>query len=197
LLAAGYAPAYGESTLEDPELRSVLDAVKRILDGHLPYPAVVVNRHGELVSANGAFWALTPELSDELARAPISVPRLLLHPQGWAPNILNLDVWSWHVIDALNREATRNPNERIHALVAELKGLVPDRPAATAPAYRGFAVPMRLRLGEAELELITTLTHFGTAADVEISELRLEAFLPGDASTSDALTELAASHLRS
>src|SRR5687768_12680421 len=42
LLAAGYAPVFVQSSLDGPELRPVREAIDRILDGHLPYPAVVV-----------------------------------------------------------------------------------------------------------------------------------------------------------
>lgn len=59
LLAAGYAPAYQETRFDDPKLDPVRTALARILQGHLPYPAVIVDRHGDLVSANDAFWVLT------------------------------------------------------------------------------------------------------------------------------------------
>jgi len=183
LLAGGYAPAYEETRLDDPKLRTVRDALERILDGHLPCPAVITDRHGDLVSANRAFWALTEGVAEELLAPPVSVARLLLHPAGMAPRILNLDVWAWHVIDALQREAGRSPNERLEALVAELEELVPDRPRAATPDYLGFAVPLRLRWRDAELQLLTTLSHFGTAVDVTVAELRLEAFLPADEAT--------------
>ena len=71
---------------------------------------------------------------------------------------------------------------------------MPGRPRQPAPDYLGFAVPLRLRAGggdnESELRLITTLTHFGTAVDVTVAELRLEAFLPADEATAAILTEL-------
>ena len=51
-------------------------------------------------------------------------------------------------------------------------------------------MPLHLRLGDRELRLITTLTHFGTATDVTVAELRLEAVLPADDATSAALAEL-------
>src|ERR1700682_2382929 len=44
LLAAGYAPRYHERGLAEPELKAVKTALKRVLAGHQPYPAVVVNR---------------------------------------------------------------------------------------------------------------------------------------------------------
>jgi hypothetical protein len=89
----------------------------------------------------------------------VNVPRVLLHPSGLAPRILNFDVWAWHVIEALKRESVRSPSERLDSLIAELESLAPDRPRAQGPDYLGFSVPpAALRAADAELELITTLT---------------------------------------
>src|SRR5213596_2100771 len=44
LLAAGYAPAYAEHAIDAPEMSPVREALRRVLDGHNPYPAVVVDR---------------------------------------------------------------------------------------------------------------------------------------------------------
>jgi transcriptional regulator with XRE-family HTH domain len=191
LLAAGYAPAYHETKLDHIELGPVRAALGRVLEGHQPYPAVTTDRHGDLISGNSAFSALTSTAAPVLLEAPISVPRLLLHPSGMASRILNLDVWAWHVIDALRREAARNPDDRNEALARELAALVPNRPRAETPGYLGFAVPLRLRSAFGELRLLTTLTYFGTAVDVTLAELRLEAFLPADQATASALADLA------
>jgi transcriptional regulator with XRE-family HTH domain len=190
LLAAGYAPAYQETRFDDPKLDPVRTALARILDGHLPYPAVIVDRHGDLVAANDAFWVLTDGVGPQLREPPVNLPRLLLHPHGMAPRIANLDQWAWHVIDALRLEAMRNPNERLAALVAELADLAPERPRHLGPDHLGFAVPLRLSCNDGELQLLTTLTHFGTAVDVTVAELRLEAFLPADQATAAILTNL-------
>jgi len=190
LLAAGYAPAYQETRFDDPQLGPVRTALARILEGHLPYPAVITDRHGELVSANDAFWVLTDGVAPQLLAPPVNLARLLLHPHGMAPRIRNLDQWAWHVIDALRQETTRNPNERLEALVTELEGLVPGRPRHPGPEHLGFAVPLWLFAGDGELQLLTTLTHFGTAVDVTVAELRLEAFLPADEATARILNDL-------
>ncbi|MBF9132923.1 helix-turn-helix transcriptional regulator [Plantactinospora sp. S1510] len=190
LLAAGYAPAYRETRYDDPALAPVRTALERILAGHQPYPAVIVDRHGDLVSANDAFGALTDGVAPRLLVPPVSVPRVLLHPDGLAPRIRNLDEWAWHVLDRLREEAARNPDERLAALVGELVELVPERPRRPGPEHLGFAVPLRLRTGDGELRLLTTLTHFGTAVDVTIAELRLEAFLPADEGTATLLGRL-------
>jgi transcriptional regulator with XRE-family HTH domain len=187
LLDAGYAPAYEETRLDDPKLGAVRTALERILDGHLPYPAVISDRHGDLVLANAAFGPLTEGAAPELLAPPVSLARLLLHPRGMAPRIANLDEWAWHVVDAVEREAARNPGERLAALVDELHALMPDRSRQPGPDHIGFAVPLRLSSDDGELRLLTTLTHFGTATDVTVAELRLEAFLPADEETAAIL----------
>jgi transcriptional regulator with XRE-family HTH domain len=178
LLAAGYAPAYPQT---GPELAPVLEALTAVLDGHDPYPAVVVDRHGDLVRSNAAFAALVGPVP-----AGASVPRLLLDPAGLGARIVNRAEWGWHVVDRLRAEDVRNPDDRLRELTASLAALIPPRPPDPG---LGFAVPLRLRSdqGEGELRFVTTLTHFGTATDVAVSELRLEAFLPADRATGEAL----------
>jgi transcriptional regulator with XRE-family HTH domain len=193
LLAAGFAPAYPQRDLDDPQLATIRTALDRILHGHLPYPAVIVDRHGDLVSANAGFHLITRGVDPRLLEAPASVPRVLLHPDGLAPRIVNLDEWAWHIIDRVQAESLRNPSDRLQRLAEELVGLAPPRPRQLSPDHLGFAVPLHLRTSDPdnrELRLITTLTHFGTATDVTIAELRLEAFLPADEATGAALAQL-------
>jgi MmyB-like transcription regulator ligand binding domain len=132
---------------------------------------------------------LTDGVAAQLREPPVNAPRLLLHPHRMA-RIANLDEWAWHVIDGLRQETTRNPNDRLQGLVAELEGLAPERPRHLGPDHLGFAVPLRLSSSDGELQLLTTLTHFGTAVDITVAELRLEAFLPADQATASILTNL-------
>jgi len=177
LLAAGFAPVYPETPFGDPGLAPVRRALERVLDGHLPYPAVVVDRAGDLLTANAAFDALVRTAVPELLMPPISVARVLMHPDGLGRRIINFDEWGRHVVDALRRRGNVE-------LASELATLLPER--APGPDHRGHAVPLRLRTDEGELTLLTTLTHFGTAVDVTVAELSLEAFLPADEATEQA-----------
>lgn len=196
LLAAGFAPAYPHGDLDGPELSAVRTALHRVLHGHLPYPAVVVDRHGDLVAANVGFDVITRGVDAALLAPPVSVPRVLLHPGGLAPRIVNLGEWAWHIIDRVRAESVRNPDDRLDRLAAELTGLAPPRPRQVPAHHLGFAVPLQLRVDDRELRLITTLTHFGTATDVTVAELRLEAFLPADDATAAALTDLVGAGIR-
>jgi hypothetical protein len=138
--AAGFTPAYAETPLDGRTLAPVRAALRHVLDGHLPYPAIVVDRHGDLIAANRGFDLFTEGVPAGLLAPPVNVYRLALHPDGMAARIVNLAEWAHHILDRLTQESRRNPDARLTALLAELGR--PDR--AAGPDYVGFAVPMRL-----------------------------------------------------
>jgi transcriptional regulator with XRE-family HTH domain len=91
LLAAGYAPVFPESRLDDDALRPVRDALDGILEGHMPYPAVVAGRAGALVAANAAADdVLAAGAAPELLRPPVNLLRLAVHPHGMGCRVENL-----------------------------------------------------------------------------------------------------------
>ena len=183
LLKAGYAPAYPETPLDSADLAPVMTALIHILDAHMPYPAIIVDRYGTIVGANAAQSAVLA--GDAPAHVRSNAYRLALHPDGMAPRIGNFPEWARHVVNNIGAELARNPDDRLAALHAELSEYVP--PARAAAGHLGFAVPLLLRHGLGELRLMTTITSFATAVDVTISELKLEAFLPADPETAAAL----------
>ena len=106
-----------------PALAPVRTALTNILAGHLPYPAVVIDRHGDLVAANAAFDLITDGAAPDLLEPPTNLYRLALHPDGLAPRIANFDEWAQHILERLHAEALRNPDERLDNLHAELRRL--------------------------------------------------------------------------
>jgi transcriptional regulator with XRE-family HTH domain len=182
LLKAGYAPVYPETPLDGAALAPVREALQHILTAHEPYPAIVVDRYGDIVAANAAQQILLDGCAEQLRGNAF---RLALHPDGMAPRIGNFPEWARHVVNNIAAELARNPDDRLAALHAELSGYIPR--ARLAPGHLGFAVPLQLSTPHGELNLMTTITTFATAVDVTISELKLEAFLPADPETAAAL----------
>lgn len=76
LLAGGYAPAYAQRDLDAPDMGPVRDAIEQVLRAHEPYPALVIDRHWGLVSANRAVGALIEGVADHLLEPPVNVLRL-------------------------------------------------------------------------------------------------------------------------
>jgi hypothetical protein len=191
LLAAGFAPAYAERDLDAPELGPVRDAIDQVLRAHEPFPALVVDRHWGLVAANRAVVALTRDVAGHLLSPPANVLRLSLHPAGLAPAIVNLHEWREHLLDRLRREALASGDEALTVLHDELTAYPGGRPAPSVPAGFGdIAIPLRLRIGAADLSFISTKTTFGTAVDVTVAELSIELFFAADEATADAMRGL-------
>jgi transcriptional regulator with XRE-family HTH domain len=186
LLAGGYAPAYPERGLAEPELQAVQAALSKILKGHEPYPAVVVNRWWELVDANAGIALFTRGVAPELLHPPVNALRLSLHPHGMAPHIANLPEWRAHLLTRLRRQAETAGDTRLAELHDELAGYPGDSAhfRAQPPAATDVAVPLRYR----ELNFWSITTVVGTPLDVTVSELAIEGFYPADAATAAALS---------
>jgi transcriptional regulator with XRE-family HTH domain len=198
LLAGGYAPAYPEHGLAEPELRAVQAALSRVLKGHEPYPAVVVNRWWELVDANAGIALFTRPVKPELLEPPVNVLRLSLHPDGMAPRIANLPEWRAHLLARLHHQAEATGDARLAELHAELAaypaGNGPGNELSQAeprpfpaPARAEVVVPLRYRADGLELSFLSITAMVGTPMDVTISELAIESFYPADAPTATAL----------
>ena len=189
LLAGGFAPAYPERGLAEPELHAVKNALKRVLDGHEPYPAAVVNRWWELVDANAGIALFTGDVSPELLEPPVNVLRLSLHPDGMAPRIANLPEWRAHLLARLHRQAEATGDPRLFSLYSELEaypGGLGDQ-GAQPPLPTDVVVPLRYRTAQAELSFLSITAVIGTPMDVTVEELAIESFYPADDQTAAAL----------
>jgi transcriptional regulator with XRE-family HTH domain len=186
LLAGGYAPAYPEHGLAEPELRAVQAALSRVLKGHEPYPAVVVNRWWELVEANAGIALFTRHVKPELLAPPANVLRLSLHPDGMAPRIANLPEWRAHLLARLHHQAEATGDARLAELHSELAAY-PGGQAEPPPARAEVVVPLRYHGDARELCFLSITAMVGTPMDVTVSELAIELFYPADAPTAAAL----------
>jgi DNA-binding XRE family transcriptional regulator len=172
----------------------VRDAIDRLLRGHEPYPAVVVDRHWGMVAGNRSVGLLTAGVAPELLEPPVNVLRLSLHPDGLAPRIVNLPEWRAHLLDRLGRQAVVSGDPALFALHEELSGYQRDEPGQSPDLTAGeIAVPLRVAVGDTELSFLSTATTFGTAIDVTVSELAIESFFPADAKTADYVRSCAES----
>lgn len=184
LLAAGFAPAFEERSLA--ELESARFAIDQILQAHKPYPAFAVDRHWTVVLSNSALPQLYEGCSPELLRQPINAVRLILHPQGMGPRIVNFVAWRAHTVAVLRQQIEARADPVIQALLAEVMAYpVPAgcTGLAMSDGPQRYATPLQIatRLGTASF--LNTTTIFGTPTDVTLSELALEMLFPADAHT--------------
>ncbi len=190
LLAAGYAPAYGEHALDAPEMAPVREAIELVLAGHDPYPALVVDRRWDVVDANRGVGVLLAGVAPELLGPPPNAMRLALDPRGLAPRIENLGEWRAHLLDRLRRQVALTGDPEVHALLEEVAAHPAPEHDDTTPTP-GLAVPLRLRHGDEVLEFFSTVATFGTAVDLTVAELSIESFLPANEGTREAMRRAA------
>jgi transcriptional regulator with XRE-family HTH domain len=188
LLAAGYAPLYGERPLDDPDMTPVREALELVLRGHEPYPAAVVDRWWEMVAANSAIAVLTEGVAPELLAPPANVMRVALHPDGMAPRIVNFAEWRAHLLERLRHQVSVTGDAALATLYDEVSGY-PGPPDAGAHHGAGgeVFVPLVYRAAGRELRFFSTVATFGTAVDITMSELAIESFFPADSATAEAL----------
>ena len=187
LLAGGYAPAYPEHGLDEPELAAVRRALSQLLRAHEPHPAAVVSRHWELIDANRPISLFTLGSAPHLLEPPVNVLRLRLHPDGMAPRIRNLAEWRAHLLTRLHRQFLATGDHQLAALHSELSGY-PGGVCEAAPSATDVIVPLRYQPpGSAELSFISITAVIGTPMDVTVEELAIESFYPADATTAAAL----------
>jgi hypothetical protein len=193
LEAAGFAPAFPQRSLDDPALRSARAAIDLVLKAHEPNPALAVDRHWNLVSANRMVTPLLDGIAPDMLAPPLNVLRLSFHPRGLAPRTVNLAEWCGHLLERLHRQCEATADPELIKLYAELKTYpIPARSGVPLSADT-VAVPFKMRFGDEILSFISTTMIFGTPVDITLSELALETFFPADDLTAVRMRAIAAS----
>jgi transcriptional regulator with XRE-family HTH domain len=200
LLAAGYAPIYGETSLDDPRMTQVRAAVEVILKSNEPRSAIAHDRHWNVVMANGAFvrfLALTLGKQPEgLSALQISTPprlnvmRLLFDPAGVRKIVVNWEAIAKSLLNEAYRRLAWARDDELKKLIAEILSYpgVPARwrePELEAP--HDLILPMELNLGGKIARMFSTVTTVATPHDVTLQELHVEVFYPADAETESVL----------
>jgi transcriptional regulator with XRE-family HTH domain len=182
LLAAGYAPHYRETGLDDESMARVRAALERVLSHHEPFPAVVMDRHWDVVEANAAAAAMFAFLLGAPPPEPANVVRLMF--TALRPHVANWEQTGEALVQRVHREAVGGvPDPRTTALLDEVLSL-PGVPAgwrtpdfATTPLP---LIPVRFAKDGVEVAYFSLVTTVGTPQDVTLQEIRLESFFPAD-----------------
>src|SRR5689334_5282449 len=191
LVAAGYAPAFQQRPLEDPALKSARQAIDLVLKAHEPSPALAVDRHWNLVSANRMVAPLLEGIPPHLLSQPVNVLRLAFHPEALAARTVNLAEWCGHLLERLHRQCEATADPELVKLYNDLKAFPIPARSAPLPADN-VAIPFKLRHGGEILSFFSTTMVFGTPVDITLSELALETFFPADERTAERLKQMAA-----
>lgn len=179
-----------------PEMEHARRAVELILRHQEPYPAVVMDRHWNILSTNdaaGRFFGQLVELPAD--GPPPNVVRLVFDPAGLRPFVANWESVAEGLVQRIHREAVGGvPDAETQALLREVLAYpgVPERwktPDPLAPFPRPY-LAVQFRKGALAMDFFSTVTTLGTPLDVTLQEIRIECFFPADAATEHAAATL-------
>jgi len=190
LTLAGYAPIYRETPLQAPALAQARRALDFLLRQQEPYPALVLDRHWNVIQVNEGTARVQAVFLDPVAVEKLGPPnamRLMFHPAAFRPYIANWEATAASLIQWLHRDLVSgfdDPDTR--ALLDELLEY-PDVPRQWRTVdLEASPLPflsIEFRKGDLALSYFTTLTSLGTPHDITLHELRVESFFPADDAT--------------
>ncbi|MGW3418530.1 helix-turn-helix domain-containing protein [Streptomyces phaeochromogenes] len=207
LLAAGYAPRYPETPLDDPALDALREGVERLIQGYEPYPAFVVDATYNVVAANRGIAMLLDTVPEHVLAPPLNAMRLTLHPEGLAPRIRNLREWRGHLLAQMERDIALRRSEPLRALYEEVAAYPYPSEGSSTEGSSGnesenesdegpgetvpyLALPMQIEHDGRVLSFISSISTFNTPMDVTVAELAIETLLPADPATVKYLQSL-------
>ncbi len=191
LLAAGFAPEWRQRDLAAPDLAQVTRALDYILAQQEPYPAVVVDRHWNLLKSNGGAARLVEFLAGPIAPgAAVNLADALVGPDVLKPHLTNWAEVVRHFIRSVEADAQADGLVETQALLDRLMRYPGVRTAlqgGSTGADGGPVLAMHFRKQDTALRLFTTIATLGTPQDVTLQELRIESFFPMDEATAAIL----------
>ncbi|CAB3770156.1 helix-turn-helix domain-containing protein [Paraburkholderia humisilvae] len=200
LLAAGYAPVYSEAPWNAQEMHSVIRALERVVRQHEPFPAIVMDRHWNVLMTNDAAPRFFNHFIDLGSReSPRNMLRLILDPHGMRPYVADWENVARSLLQRVHRESVGHVlDDKTRHLLDELLAY-PDVPRDWK-TYRGPSaanmpvIPMGFISDGVVLRYFSMVTTVGAPQTVAAQELRLECMFPADDETEAQHTALFAAH---
>lgn len=187
LSAAGFAAAYSENPLDSQALDQVDEALRRILEKHDPYPAIVMDADWNILRMNAGATAFAAMFVTGAGSPSNNALELLFAKDGMQPYVVNWEELSATVLLRLLRESVGAGNNAARRTLFEQLKSMPTTPvqwrelANRLPA--GPTIDLILQKDELRCRFFTTMTTFGTPQDVTLQELRIESYFPADERT--------------
>ena len=187
LLAAGHAPAFPEHPLGAPELASFRKVLRQILASHEPYPAIVFDRHWNLVAGNAAMRPLVEGLDPEFLTPPVNVLRVGL---AMIPRFVNAPEVARFFRDRVQRQLAVTPDDQVAQLLEQIENYIRHQdercPVNESQSAQSLG-PIKIRAPNgAEWSFVCIFGAFDMPFEVTVSELAIELLFPADRTTADA-----------
>ena len=187
-LAAGYAPVFQQHANNNTNLAQIHSAINIMLENHMPYPAIVMDNHWNIINANECAQSLLVQTGfaghKNLIKALISD----------TPEKSSIENWHEAVTLILQRLKVElfhlGEDETLSQLTSQLEGhLDLHSPKPRLVDFTQAVIPTRFRIGKNTISVFSTLAQFGSVFDLTLADLKIELMFPADDETKKFFTQ--------
>jgi hypothetical protein len=191
LQSAGFVPVFPVTPLESAVMGPFRQMVGELMERHAPYPAILCDRHWNVLDANEPARLLLEPLRE--GPEPLNIITLFTENQTAMAVMRNLADLQHEWLGRLQLEAMRVVDDPVlQAQIAAVERALAKHPKRPSRPARDPLVPVVMDTPAGTLQFLATLAYFGTSEDVTVQDLRLELLFPADDATRAVLTGLAA-----
>jgi transcriptional regulator with XRE-family HTH domain len=179
LVAAGFAPHYGDNDWLSPQMAELRQAAQLLLKAHAPYPAIVLDAAFDILEANGAALALIGV--EVLPERQLNLADLVFGPGEVRDSIVNWAEVAAYLLhrlrEGVRRHGPDSPVQRVLARVRRQDGV--DGLSLRPEGMLGqVLLPLEFRLNGEVTRWFSTVTSFGAPQDALAEEITIEQFHP-------------------
>ena len=183
LQASGFAPQFSEQSIDAGQMAVVTRAIDRMLQQHEPHPALVLDRHWNVIRTNGAAPRFFGSFVDlEKRPKPRNLLDLMFDPAGIRPFVEEWEKVAAGLLQRVRREAVGQVLDvKLQEMLKRLReypGITELKPSLTPQSP---VLPIVFRRGDQRFSYFSLITTVGTPQCITAQELRVECMFPTDA----------------
>jgi transcriptional regulator with XRE-family HTH domain len=183
LLASGFAPQYGEQSMDAKQMAAITKAIDRMLQQHEPHPALVLDRYWNVIRTNEAAPRFFGSFVDlEKRPKPRNLLDLMFDPAGMRPFVDEWEKVAAGLLQRVRREAVGQVLDvKLQEMLKRLReypGVTELKPSLTPQSP---VLPIVFRRGDQRFSYFSLITTVGTPQCITAQELRVECMFPTDA----------------
>lgn len=178
LMVSGYAPIYRETIESDSDMNPIYFAVDKMINDHMPFPAIVLNQEWDLVKANAAAIRLLEEVGFNKSNNLIES---LAMDDPKTSKICNWGETASVVLNRVRYEIDMlGSSSKLVRLEHMLRTCVKNNNVDDSVDHSQVALNTQFRIGGEILSFFSVVSQLGAVLDVIVSGFKIEMLFPCD-----------------
>ncbi len=195
LITAGFSPAFSQLDQSHKNLVPVFSAINQMLENHMPYPALVLNHHWDIVNANQA--AVNMMISVGFSDYKNLLEALIADNEK-SSKIINWQESMAQVLIRLRNEiCLLGGDDFLQNCEKQLSNKVKPEMILSVFQSQDAVLSTQLKLNNKTLSFFSVFANLGAVQDVAVGEFKIELMFPADDKTTSYFLKSSNEHHQS